>query len=800
MRLREVPGYAARWWWLIATLTLVCAAGMWVLFPHLPLDAANPGYGAQAAIPDAPANLSAANAQAELSPDQLAISPEELTSDASLARAQELAAGLLKAFDPDADDPIKSYRSAREQWLESPDAGASSEGESDLDWFDDLRIETAPPAEGTGPHAFIVLNAPSEVHARAAADALVLAAWQGKLVGVSSSLKQAAQALADRPIPEPEASATAALDAAHNTGRAIAVKAIDRMQAILEADAKDISAQIEDVRVELPRNAAGDLIEDQSLALVDAVQQTILQRQPVEGEWLRAGITLPDALQKLMQVNLENARTCRELARQVEQAASLEVELRSDKANWAVITVEGAGAPVEEFEPRNSYVADAIEEQRVAVNDALFNFQNATSDDQREALADTIADARATLRSQVEAAIAHIETEVKSRAEAGNAMRQQILDPVKGAEFQALADYFDIPLRTWQGMTQAELFLAAADVYARWDAISAAMGALARVWSEAQQGREIVEQQRAAREEARADSQARVGRIEAQAAMLEQRSLEKFYANASYQSVSMPSRSMLTGLAALFGMLISLGTVAGMAVSRSRIASIKDVKAHMSYDVISTLSAGSRDRIDALRDDASSAAVGSLELLRTKLEPTIREFQLRSISVLGTDQSSGSEVLAGNLGVLLAKSGMNVLLVDTDFVRGSLAALFDQRRVRRGFSNETGEGPLQLRDLVSASGVEGLDLLLQKERVQGASALVRSERFLDLLLDAAEEYDMVLCACGNVFEGESAVLAGEADATLVHVGSGEVSFRQAEDARKLLESAEANVLGAVLAD
>jgi|GEM_PF-5032431 len=808
MRLREVPAYAVRFWWLCLLLAASCGAGAWFAYSEVRFPATQPTFFADtllpALVPDQ--ELQRLDIQGLVPAELFApISTEEVMAAQASDPAKHAAFAIFNKlpdnddaagpFDPKqaaADPALAALMQALQQEASGPAAlPASADGTPAEDWYkQDLRMEFAP-VLGDSAMLMRVSNLPSSEAAFASATAIATEAWRSRSQAILARIDTLLRELEASPINEPSMPAVALQDIARNSGTAAAVAIAARMQAILRSEARGVSSHIEPANLELPAN------EFERVIYCEAVIAEIKRRFTVEGELLAAGLKLPEDLRDLMGVQLSRSQECRVLIDSAPDLAQRREKLQADQADWALIIAPGSPSDVEEFKPQMKEIREWITSEREAIRRTLEDLQAADNDERRGELAKSLQEARRAFSRQVDSAILEYSAKLEADAQGAREMRKRILE---NPEFASLAAHLDISTRGWDQLDNTELFTRAKNVYDSWVSYAASLATLTQAYNQAVNAIQMVEAARSERKNARAAQESLMRDLKALRAATAESGTSAGRVLQVARSTQKLTQDLFAMIGALIGLVISLFLMGVMAASRTRVMSEKDVEHHLGLDVIGQLTGENGRRVELLRDTSGSSLAAAYDSLSVVLDRTVSDFSIKSMLVAGAGAGQEPSAVAANLAVAFARMGRNVLLIDCDFQSSPLGALFEQRTTRRGLANEHSRAPrLKLGELVSGSGVQGLDLLLLRERITSPATLVRSEGYADLLMDAAEEYDMVICAGGSLFDAESAVLAGETDATLVHVSSGDVSFRQAQDLSKLLDGAEANVLGVVLA-
>jgi capsular exopolysaccharide synthesis family protein len=169
----------------------------------------------------------------------------------------------------------------------------------------------------------------------------------------------------------------------------------------------------------------------------------------------------------------------------------------------------------------------------------------------------------------------------------------------------------------------------------------------------------------------------------------------------------------------------------------------------------------------------------------------------RSIAVTSTGPGEGKTVVAGNLAIALAQSGLRVLLVDGDMRKPRVHETFGVP-AQPGLSNVL-VGTAKASHAVRGSGVPGLWLLPAGLLPPKPAELLGSKRFRDLLASFALDFDWVVVDTPPVLAvTDSSVIAHLVTGVVFVVGAEMTSRHAAQRALEQLERAHAKFIGAVL--
>ena len=191
-----------------------------------------------------------------------------------------------------------------------------------------------------------------------------------------------------------------------------------------------------------------------------------------------------------------------------------------------------------------------------------------------------------------------------------------------------------------------------------------------------------------------------------------------------------------------------------------------------------------------------SVTADAYRTLRTNLQFSSVDRDLRTLLVTSAGQGDGKTTVAANLGVALAESGQRVLLVDCDLRRPGLHAIFGLP-LSPGLTNalvQEGTEPV-----TSAAGVPGLSVLTAGDPPPNPAEFIASARLRALLERLGGAVDLVLIDSPPVgLVADAAALAPSVDGVILVVSAGRTKRDLAQRAKQQLDNVGARVLGAVL--
>jgi capsular exopolysaccharide synthesis family protein len=198
-----------------------------------------------------------------------------------------------------------------------------------------------------------------------------------------------------------------------------------------------------------------------------------------------------------------------------------------------------------------------------------------------------------------------------------------------------------------------------------------------------------------------------------------------------------------------------------------------------------------------MHDEPASPAAESLRVVRAKLERSNGGQPIRRLLIASAGPAGGATTIVANLGVALAESERQVLLVDANLRNPDLHAFFAQADVPGLSSYLAGDASLPA--IVAKTHVPRVSLVAAGPPAPNPVELLSSGRMRRLLDDAGEQFDLVVLDAPPILQvADASVLAPLVDGILLVVHAGRVTRESVRQARASLGAVQARILGAVL--
>ena len=203
------------------------------------------------------------------------------------------------------------------------------------------------------------------------------------------------------------------------------------------------------------------------------------------------------------------------------------------------------------------------------------------------------------------------------------------------------------------------------------------------------------------------------------------------------------------------------------------------------------------DKLIAVRQPLSPT-VEAYRVVRTNIQFSSIDHPARTLLVTSPNPSEGKSIMIANLGVVMAQSGMKVIIVDTDMRRPVQHRIFDLPN-RDGVSDAIIRSQVSVTDHLQETGVENLSLMSSGSLPPNPAELLGSERMLTIIEELKQISDIVLFdSPPTLVVTDAAILGSRTDGALLVNDSGNTRTTEARRAADELRRLRVNLLGVVL--
>ena len=192
-----------------------------------------------------------------------------------------------------------------------------------------------------------------------------------------------------------------------------------------------------------------------------------------------------------------------------------------------------------------------------------------------------------------------------------------------------------------------------------------------------------------------------------------------------------------------------------------------------------------------------SIVAEQFRVVRTNLEFSIVDKDLKSFLVTSLVPSAGKSTISSNLAITFAAQNKKVLLVDTDMRKPTIHKVFRLRN-NEGLSTLITSKEAEVSDFVVKTEIENLFVLTSGATPPNPAELISSHRMEQLIEEMEQAYDLVIFDTPPVMAvADSQIMAGKVDGTWFVMRKGLDTKEHVQIAVERMDSVNANVLGVI---
>jgi capsular exopolysaccharide synthesis family protein len=190
----------------------------------------------------------------------------------------------------------------------------------------------------------------------------------------------------------------------------------------------------------------------------------------------------------------------------------------------------------------------------------------------------------------------------------------------------------------------------------------------------------------------------------------------------------------------------------------------------------------------------------SFRTIRAALSLSHKADRLRILTITSTIPAEGKSLVATNLAIVLAQTGLRTLLVDADMRRPSVHKVF-QLHSPVGLSAYLMDKANGLEELIHTTEVPNLDVVCCGATPQSPSELIGSRRMNQFLQEVGKRYDRVVMDCPPVSAvSDPLVMSSMADGVLFITKFNKIRREHARKTIQRIQDAGIHICGVVLND
>ena len=195
----------------------------------------------------------------------------------------------------------------------------------------------------------------------------------------------------------------------------------------------------------------------------------------------------------------------------------------------------------------------------------------------------------------------------------------------------------------------------------------------------------------------------------------------------------------------------------------------------------------------------SSSAEG-FRTLRAAISLIRNSERMKVIAVTSTIPSEGKSLVASNLAIVTAQTGLRTVLVDSDLRRPSVHKAF-QLQSLTGLTSYLTERVSSIADITHSSVVANLDIICCGSTPSNPSELISSRRMVQFLEELSKRYDRIILDCPPVSAvADPLVVGAMADGIVFVTKFNKIRKGHAVRSIQRIQDSGINIIGLVLND
>ncbi|HGY55373.1 MAG TPA: polysaccharide biosynthesis tyrosine autokinase [Caldithrix abyssi] len=195
--------------------------------------------------------------------------------------------------------------------------------------------------------------------------------------------------------------------------------------------------------------------------------------------------------------------------------------------------------------------------------------------------------------------------------------------------------------------------------------------------------------------------------------------------------------------------------------------------------------------------DPKSPVSEAYRTLRTNLQFSKIENDLKTILITSSGPKEGKSTTAANLAIAMAQAGRDVVLIDADLRRPVVHSIFNMDK-DNGITNYL-MGTISFDELPKKTFMDNLSVITSGVLPPNPSELLASKKMEELLKQLKNRFEIVIIDSPPVVAvTDAAILSTKVDGTILVVASEQTNRDALKRAYSLLDSVETRLLGVLL--
>jgi succinoglycan biosynthesis transport protein ExoP len=193
-----------------------------------------------------------------------------------------------------------------------------------------------------------------------------------------------------------------------------------------------------------------------------------------------------------------------------------------------------------------------------------------------------------------------------------------------------------------------------------------------------------------------------------------------------------------------------------------------------------------------------SPTAEAYRVVRTNIQFSSIDRPARTLMITSPNPSEGKSVMIANLAVVMAQSGMKVIVVDTDLRRPVQHRIFGLPN-RNGMSDAVIQPHGDINDFLQNTSVQNLRLMSSGSLPPNPAEMLGSERLVHIMEELKAVADIILFdSPPTLVVTDAAILGSRTDGAILVNDSGNTRTAEARRAADELRRVRVNLLGVVL--
>ncbi|MCH1640126.1 CpsD/CapB family tyrosine-protein kinase [Paenibacillus timonensis] len=187
----------------------------------------------------------------------------------------------------------------------------------------------------------------------------------------------------------------------------------------------------------------------------------------------------------------------------------------------------------------------------------------------------------------------------------------------------------------------------------------------------------------------------------------------------------------------------------------------------------------------------------SYRSLRTNIEFSSFDDELKTIAVTSAKPGEGKTTTAVNMALAFAQAGKSVVLIDADLRKPSIHHIFNKHN-KGGLSNIIAKKHL-IHEMIQETHIEHLSIIPSGPLPANPSEMLSSDAFSEMLNELKMNYSVIIVDSAPALTVTDAqVVAAQCDGAILVVNSGKAKHDSVIKVKEQLDYVKARLLGVVL--